>query len=101
MSGFASVANGATLERTIEVVQGLMRGKMNVVTSVTLAAGAATTTFTDSRIGGASFIGLTPTTANAKAEGIPYVTGKAKGSCVLNHANNAQVDRTYDVIVIG
>lgn len=89
------------LRRIVDVVRGLLAGKMNVVTSVTLTANAATTTLTDSRLGGASFVGFTPTTANAKAEGTPYVTAKAKGSCTLNHANNAQVDRTYDVVIFG
>lgn len=89
------------LRRIVDVVRSLVAGKMNVVTSVTLAANAATTTLTDTRLGGGSFVGFTPTTANAKAEGTPYVTAKAKGSCTLNHANNAQVDRTYDVLIIG
>lgn len=101
MSGFPGLANDADLRRIIETVQMLLRGKMNAVTSVTLAANSATTTLTDSRLGGTSFVGLAPTTANAKAEGTPWVSAKAKGSCTLNHANNAQVDRAYDVLIIG
>ena len=80
------------------------QGKLNVVGSVTLTANAATTTYNDSRIGGESWIGFMPTTANAAAEiggGTLYVTARADGSCTLNHANNAQADRSFDTLIIG
>lgn len=97
--GLAS--NEQDLRKIVDVVRGTRAGKLNAVTSVTLATSSTTTTLTDSRIGGGSFVGLTPTTANAKAEGTPYVTGKTTGSCTLNHTSNSQTDRTYDVLIIG
>lgn len=103
MSGYPGLAAGDTdLRRIVGVVRRLLTGKMNAVTSVTLTANAATTTLTDRRLGGASYIGFSPTTAHGAAE-IPtlYVSAKATGSATLTHANNAQTDRTFDVLIIG
>lgn len=87
-------------------INGALAGKLNAVTTVTLTAGAASTTLTDSRIAPSSFIGFMPTTANAAAEignGTLYVPAATQnsGSAVITHANNAQVDRTYQLIIIG
>lgn len=101
MSSFPPPTAASDLGTVIKAVQLLFRGKMNATTTVTLAASATTTTLQDSRIGGASHIAFTPLTANAKAEGTPAVTTRAKGSATLTHANNAQTDRTYSVLVIG
>ncbi len=74
----------------------LMDGKHNATGSVTLTAASATTTLTDRRIGTDSVITFMATTANAAA-GITalYVTARGDGTATLNHANNAQADRTY------
>ena len=65
-------------------------------------AGATSTTLTDSRIGGASFIGFSPTTATAAtALTALYVSAKAKGSATLTHNNTADTDRTFDVLIVG
>lgn len=88
--------------RVAEVVNRLLAGKMNAVTTVTLTAGATSTTLTDSRIGGGSWIGLSPTTANAAgALATTYISAKAKGSATITHANDANVDKTFDVLIIG
>jgi hypothetical protein len=84
------------------VVNNLLRGKMNNTSTFTLAANAATTTLTDSRIGANSTILLHPTTANAAAAmATTYFSAFLKGSCTVNHANNAQVDKTFRYAVIG
>lgn len=104
MASFPTLAQGADIRRVVETVQNLLRGKLNAVTTLTLAANVATTTLTDSRIGGESHIALTPTTANASAEigaGTIYVSARAKGSATVTHANNAQTDRSYSVLIIG
>lgn len=67
--------------------------------SVTLTANSATTTLTDPRIGINSAVLLIPTTANAAAEA-PYIAVTA-GSCTINHANNAQTDRTFRYAIVG
>jgi hypothetical protein len=101
-TGFPSLAGTNPSPREImEVVNRINGGKMNAVTTVTLTANSATTAFTSPLLTVGSFVGFTPTTANAKTEGTPYVTAKTTGACTLNHANNAQVDRTYDVLIIG
>lgn len=91
-----------------KVINALMQGKMNAVTTVTLTANAATTTLTDARITINSFIGFMPTTANAAAAiATLYVSnrmtsnGTVSGNATLTHANNAQTDRTFIVLIIG
>lgn len=78
----------------------VLLGKMNVHGELTLAANSATTTLNDVRIGSGSVLLFMPTSANAAA-GLTalYVTGRGTGTCTLNHANNAQTDRTYDYVV--
>lgn len=84
------------------VANNLLRGKSNNTGTLTLTAAAATTTLTDSRIGATSVVLLMPTTANAAAAiATTYFTAFVKGSCTVNHANNAQVDKTFRYAVIG
>ena len=79
-----------------------IKGKLNAVTSVTLAASSTTTTITDARIGPNTFIGLEPTTANAaSARASLYVSARTKGSATLAHASSANVDQTFMVLLIG
>lgn len=60
--------------RTVaEIVNGIMNGKTNNVGIVTLATGGATTTtITDRRIGPDSILLLTPLTAAANTDSVPY-----------------------------
>lgn len=79
-------------------------GKLNATLVVTLTANAATTVISDPRLTAGSFIGFMPTTANAAAEigaGTLYVSSRGKQTATLTHANNAQADRTYCVVIIG
>lgn len=87
-------------------VSRLFDGKLNTVGSVTLRASQATTTITDKRIGANTLVLLIPTTANASAEfgaGTIYQTlpNAANGSAVLNHANNANADKTFGYFLVG
>lgn len=85
-----------------EVVGNLMNGKSNNTGSVTLTANAATTTLSDARIGANSTILLMATTANAAgALATTYFDNFLDGSCRVNHANNAQADKTFRYAVIG
>jgi hypothetical protein len=77
----------------------LLAGHNNATMAVTLATGAATTTITDPRISAQTAVILVPTTADAAAEH-PWVT-VSKGQAVINHANNAVADRTFQVALIG
>lgn len=84
------------------VLNNAMQGKLNNTGTLTLTANAASTTLTDARIGANSTILLMATTANAAgALATTYFSGFVDGSCTVNHANNAQVDRTFRYAVIG
>lgn len=85
-------------------VNTVLAGKMNAVTTLTLTPSVASTTITDSRITPQSYIGFMPQTAHAATElATLYVpsTTQLVGSAVVNHANNAQADRTFTLVIIG
>jgi hypothetical protein len=101
-AGYPGLSQTATPREIAERVNRLLQGKLNAVTTLTLTANAASTTLTDPRIGGATFIGLMPTTANAAAAlGTTYVSARGIGTATITHANDANVDKTYDVLLIG
>lgn len=85
-------------------VNSIRAGKLNALAGLTLTANAATSTFTDARISAQSFLNFMPQTANAVAAlaGM-YVdpTTQKTGQAVITHANNAQTDRTFTVLIIG
>lgn len=84
------------------VINNAMSGKLNVVQEVTLTANSATTTLTDDLITQASFIGLMPMSANAAAAlANVYFDATTTGSVTINHANNAQTDRTFRYAILG
>ena len=83
-------------------VNSALQGKLNALTNVTLAANTTTTTLQDARITNNSFIGFMPTTANAaSALSNLYVANMVAGTATLTHANNAQTDRTFIILIIG
>jgi hypothetical protein len=64
----------------------------------TFAAGVASTTFVDARIAITSALLPQPCTANAAAAMNTWwidETTRVRGQVTVNHANNAQVDRTF------
>lgn len=82
----------------------LFRGKFNIVGTVTLTAGAASTVLTDDLITPDSFVKLGAETANAAAAlSTTYLprADYALGQVTIRHANNAQVDRTFTYEVTG
>jgi hypothetical protein len=92
------------VQRAYEVINNLLRGKMNVSALVTLTAGVTTTTITDARIGSETHIIFTPTTANAAAAlATTYVseTNRVNGSVDITHANAGTTDRTFRISMIG
>jgi hypothetical protein len=102
MTGYPGLGTAPSQREIGERIGRLLQGKFNAVTTLTLTANAASTTLTDKRIGGATWIGLMPLTANAAAAlATTWVSARANGSATITHANNAQVDKTYDVLLIG
>ena len=64
--------------------------------TITLTASATTTTIADAGFRKDDIPFLIPTTGNAAAAlATTYVSSRSRGSFVLTHANNAQVDRTF------
>jgi hypothetical protein len=88
------------LARAINRING---GKLNCTLDVTLRAGQGTTTIIDPRIAATSFLSWMPQTASASAAeraGI-YVSSRAKGAAVLNHAVNAAADQILTILILG
>lgn len=83
----------------------MLSGKLNAThPGFTLTASVAQTTLSDYRIGGSSVILLSPKTANAATElgnGTLVVGEPVSGAVNIAHANNAQTDRTFDIVIIG
>lgn len=89
------------LARLVSTVNALV-GKANCAASLTLAAGAATTTMTDTRLSAVSVLAFMPTTATAAtAHGTIYVTGQKQGEAVIHHANTADTDKIFRVAIHG
>jgi hypothetical protein len=81
-------------------------GKFDCTKEFTLTANAATSTLTDYRLSPQSYVGFDPRTANAateKAAGTLYAltANRGDGAWTITHANNAQNDRTYTVVILG
>ena len=89
------------MRRIVDVVNRTLNGKLNATLSVTLTANATSTLIKDARIGATSALMFTPLTANAAAEQATlYVSAQQSGQATVEHANNAQADRQFRVLII-
>jgi hypothetical protein len=78
------------------LINSLLDGKHNATAAVTLTANSETTELTDERIGAYTVIQFTPQSANAASEALwQSFPNATEMQATLNHANNAQTDRTY------
>ena len=96
------------LSRVSHVLRLAMRGKINALgeRTFTLTANAATSTLTDERLTSDGVVIYDPLTANAAAElaaGTLYVlsANRNNGAWTVTHANNAQTDRDFRILMIG
>jgi len=88
--------------RLADAINAALQGRIESRGSVTLTAGATTTTVDHPLAHAESVILLMPTTANAAAAlANVYVSARASRTFTLTHANNAQVDRTFEFMVLG
>lgn len=92
--------------RLYEVVSRIMAGKIDAVTELTLTANSATTTFNYVGLSPQSVVVFDPKTANAATEfhgGTMYALTANRGNdqWTITHANNAQTDRTFQVLIMG
>ncbi len=91
------------VRRIVDTVNRSLSGKLNVTLSVTLTANAASTVITDARISAFSALMFAPLTANAATEqaaGGLYVSAQQSGQATIQHANNAQADRRFRVVIL-
>lgn len=107
VSKLADAASSSWVRRIAEIVNGILTGKLNAVTQLTLTAGAPSTIMKDARITANSYLGLQPMTTHAatdlySATSVLVAAGSQKaGQVTFNHPNNANVDKTFNVLIVG
>lgn len=100
-------ASRSWVRQIVDVVNNLLSGKMNVVTQITLRAGFATTTVIDSRIGPFSALLLQPLTAHAAGalysatSVLADLTTQKDGQVTFDHVNDANADKTFNLVILG
>ena len=103
----SDAASASWLKRVVDVVNNILQGKQNVVLVITLRANQATTTIIDSRIGPFSALILQPLTTHAQADYVSATgvladqTTQKNGSVTFNHPNNANADKTFNLLIMG
>ena len=104
MAGSTLSSNETRISEVVRAVRELFQGRGHNVGEVTLTANAATTVVTHANCGESSIPKLTPRTANAAAAlATTYiaVANVVPGQFTINHANNAQVDKTFGYVLGG
>src|SRR3990167_2883115 len=104
LARLSSLDIGEWIHEVAGIVNSLRDGKINSTGTVTLTANAATTTLSDRRIGRTTKVVLVPTTANAAAAfatTYPTYPNASTEAAVINHANNAQTDKTFAYVLHG
>lgn len=98
-------ADKGWVKKIVEVANNILKGKINVVLPISLTANSATTTVIDARIGPYSALLLQPMTAHAAAALYSatsvLVTSQQNGQAVFTHANNAQTDKSFNLVILG
>lgn len=102
MSGINLPQNETALWRIVAAIIALARGASNAVGTVTLTAGATSTTVTPSTAPAAENVAsgmevfLTPKTANAAAVlASTYISSVGTKSFTITHPNSANADMTF------
>ena len=85
------------IKRIVQSTREAIEGRHHAFGTVTLTPNAALTVVAHPNCGLDSVVLLSPRTANAAAA-IPttWVSAVDRGGFTLSHANNAQVDKTFD-----
>lgn len=89
-----------TTRQISTTVNAMLQGASNATGTLTLTAGATTTTVSDARVGPGSVIALCPLTATAAIVPV-YVSARGSGVFTLTHDSMAAVDRTFAYSVTG
>lgn len=104
MTAFVPGISESDLKKIVLAIQQLAAGRSNATGIVTLVAGTATTTVSDTNCAAGTVPLFTPTTANAATEvgnGTMYVSAVANGSFTITHANSATAGRTFLYVLQG
>lgn len=95
---------GGDPRETATAINQVINGKINSVSTVTLNAGATTTTVHDPLVSKSSVFVFSAQTAHAAAIAQPYVLPANitdDFSYIITHANDANVDKTFGVAILG
>ena len=95
---------GGSPRDVAHTVNNILKGKINAVFSVTLTAGAGTTTINNPLVTKNSAFLFSPQTANAAAIAAPHVlqSNITEGtSFIITHANDANADKTFMLCLLG
>ncbi len=88
--------------RLFDQTEALLNGQTRNKGTVTLAAGATSTTVQDARYQSGQEVQLFPKTAHAAAVvASTYISAQNAGNFVITHSNTADVDKTFSYIFIG
>lgn len=100
-----SIAPSETRPRVInQAIRQAIDGKLNCVSTFTLASGATQTVVTDRRVGAGSLIALMPLTASANASytgGEVRVSAQNRFGFTLSHDASGTSDREFRYCVLG
>lgn len=90
-----------TVIRSSHALNQALRGQLSATLQITLVANDYTSSFTDTRVGPISFLGLTPLTWHA-ANALPGLWWELDGTTVvIHHANSPDTDQLFNVCIIG
>lgn len=95
--------NGTSNPRDIAMaVNAALAGRTNNGGQVALQANATSTIIQDPRIGPQSKLFFMALSANAAlAQKDLYVASVGKGEAIIHHSDNAQTDRSFNLLIIG
>jgi hypothetical protein len=103
--GVPEFHSDATAHRRVmaQAITRLNQGKLNGTLEVTLRPGETATPVEDPRIAAGSVLLWMPRTASAGAaeRAGMWVTGRAKGRAILNHAAAAAADQDFTLLILG
>jgi hypothetical protein len=91
----------ATTVRHAAAINQALRGGIGATIGVTLAANQTLSTFSDSRIGPFTYVGLTPSTANASTALRSVWIETTQGAATIHHASSPATDQTFIACLLG
>jgi hypothetical protein len=91
----------STIVRHAAAINQALRGGISATLGVTLAPNAVSSTVTDSRIGPYTYVGMTPSTANASVAARSIWIETTAGQATIHHASSPNLDQTFIICLLG